>query len=160
MNGLKLLIVGVLLVGLVGRSEGADKHELESLRGIESFDVVVECLDTESQEHGITVEKIKTAVELRIKRTGIRVGDKEESYLYVQVTTLWDEAGFFCAAVYVGFNQKVVLKKNKISNFVTTWKTAYLLKGPTKTASSQIFESINDRIDEFLNDYLAANPKD
>ena len=140
----------------------------ETLRGIEGMAVAVEDLSPNVKELGLTEDILQTDIELKLKLAGIKVLSIEESvktlrspYLYLNILTVTHPSGvLFSWNVSLRLRQMVDLrtKKNTYTKAIT-WKklrTGYAEKDILKDGLRKITK---DMVDEFLNDYLAINPK-
>lgn len=161
MKSLSILIVCILTLATFSSVSGqtftsADK---DTLAGIRIIKVLVEGLDTETEAGGLRKNQIQTDAELRLRRAGIKVEDKPLlPYLYINLNTLKHKSlPMFSYSIQVDFNQEVILERDKsISAYASTWH-----KGSIGTVGElnlqQIRGAINDVVDKFINDYLAAN---
>jgi len=137
----------------------------ETLRGLTGVFVLIENLDPEIEKDGLTRSQIRTDVELKLRLAGIKVLSKEERlkspgmpYLYVHtnIFKMEDIIGYVYS-ISVLLTQTVLLERDmKNSSFADTWKTAYV--GITSDLEN-IRMKIKGRVDKFINDYLAVNPK-
>ena len=156
------LVMALLLLPGVSH---ALKDEQEALIGLNGVYVLIEHLNSQAESLGLTTDQIKTDVELRLRKAGIRVLTKEESlatpgspYLYVYVGTYIKEKN-----PIIAFSNSVELKESVTlaNGFKTTgsiWSAASIGLF-TKENIKQIRGSVGERVDEFINDFLAANPK-
>jgi hypothetical protein len=121
--------------------------------------VAVENIAPELASTGITAAQIQTDVELRLRKSGIRVIDSNEApYLYIQVTTIVpDGGGPWPFSIILTFNQEVTLQRTKAFSIGATWRTGGLsVLGSQKLHALR--DHIADYVDQFVNDYLAVNP--
>ena len=137
----------------------------ESLKGIKEFRVVVEPVSTDARDIGLTDDRIKNDVELRLRLAGLPVVDKDPQrwipYLYVNVPILTmndpDEAVYFINSNFV---QAVYLDNESYTRTTaSTWFNGALGTSPQDDAREDIRSVIRDKVDEFINDYLSVNPK-
>ena len=147
-----------VMVLLVLYSEKTTEQR-DTLKGLHGVEVVVELLRPEAEKYSLTREALQTDVELRLRQHGIRVNPGGPC-LYINVNTLVDEQ-FGCAAVsvLVQLRQQAVLFFNPKTNCnVPTWERSSVgLFGLSKLRT--VRETVQDFVDVFINDYLAANPK-
>jgi hypothetical protein len=143
---------------------GNQKDTLKGLRGVY---VLVEPLKPEVEKY-LTIQQLQTDVELRLRQNGIRVLSEQEwlsapgsPYLYVNVNIVVGEMSRLPAySILLLLNQKVFLARD-ITKFcvASTWNI-----GSTGSVGLEnigtIREPVKDQVDQFINDYLAANPKD
>jgi len=146
----------------------ADKSEIESLRGLGGVFVAVEKLDNETKgELPFDENQIRVDIELKLRIAEIKVFSKEESSktpgspcLYVNLNALLvPEIDTIYYALNIFLEQTAYLSQN--SNIhpsaMTWWSGSVGAVG--KNWASKIRDSIKEKIDKFINDYLSVNPK-
>jgi len=139
-----------------------------SLRGLRGVTVGVEFLRPEAEKYGLTREVFQTDTELRLRQCGIKVIPFNESSpldacLYINVNTVIEDtlpAVFFAVNVNVEVQQAAMLFRNpKIWTNAVTWHRSSTMFCGVNKLRSGVRESVQDKVDEFINDYLKANPK-
>jgi hypothetical protein len=169
MNKRKLVISLVVLALLVAAvvsvvcADLADRRALEGLYGVE---VVVEGRNPEVEKAGLlTDDDLQTAVELRLRQLHIRVLTEEEGsraaahpHLYVNINIL-DKPQYAGAtmvySVTVEHNEQMrQIRKPYGLRFGSTWGTGSVGTGRAEDIKGHVLE----KVDEYANDYLAANP--
>lgn len=160
----------VLALTCFGPSAGqaADAEERESLRGLAGVAVVIEKLDPDARADGLSEEAIRTAVELILRSSGIRVFTFQEiaetfslplSFLYMNVGTLKVKS-MYALNVNLWFNQQVSLvHRPQRTMLATTWHAAGVGIVGKDNLSKIIPVNIEPRVKEFANDFLAVNPR-
>src|ERR1022692_363508 len=147
----------VLMLVMLVPASLADNDRIESLAGIKGLMVKIEPMSSAMQPY-LTDAQIRTDVELRIRKAGIpvvpRLENSSQAYLYVAVTAMPEASFIFGIEVWV--QQEATLDRNGKPGLATTWNTGYLGRAPTVDG---IRKRLGDQIDDFLNDYLTANPK-
>jgi len=137
--------------------------------GIDAMYVVVEDLSKDAIEAGLTRKQIQMDVELKLRQEGIRIVSKEESlktpvdaFLYVNVSVIKiRDLPKLAHHITVELKQGVFLMRNpKILILATTWSKAMTGYSGDLRFVSAMREDVSDLVDIFLNDYLAANPKE
>lgn len=151
--------------GLLARVVTKPKDVLAGLQGMY---VVVEDLDLDAKEAGLTEEKIRADVELKLRLAGIKVlsveeglATKSKAFLYVDVTTVKEKLHqVYAGSVEVSLWERVYLARDPNTiTLAATWDKIGIGLGSSDIARRKIRESVKDLVDEFINDYLAANPK-
>lgn len=137
----------------------------ETLRGLKGIHVKIEKLRDDAKKAGLTQSILKTDVELKLRKAGIRVLTKDEIYLtpgvphlYVNVRAIKPKTirGFVYSA-RVEFAQRVILPRNRsIETEALTWTDSFIGITPDLR---DVREVVGDLVDQFMNDYLAVNPK-
>jgi len=141
-------------------------QQRDSLQGLQGVEVVIESLRPDVQADGLSQEAVRTAVELILRSKGIRVLTRPESlstpaapYLYVKVSTYNHSSDLYAYAVTVEVMQKVSLAKRPQQMMsATTWERGGV--GTTGHSNIRIvIDSVESKVKEFANDFLAANPR-
>jgi hypothetical protein len=155
-----LAAISLLAVFTLG-SCSVSAQDRRNLKGIDSVFVVVETLPNGASKLGLSKEIVQTDVEQKLRLAGLRVVTDQEGenlpgspYLYVRlIATDPPEA----AAVEISLNENATLERN--SDFapeVATWEKILVTANPS---GQGVRDKIKDLADEFLNDWLAVNPK-
>ena len=150
----------ILLLLLISAPVGAQtwtKSGLETAN-YKYVDVVIEKLKADEHRIGLTKDRIRTRVELRLRSAGLTPGNdatKSDAHLYVQVTVSGN--GFNIAAQYrrlVDFTTG----NRRYRGTAATWET-----GSTgthaRTGAAFIMNALDVTLDKFLNAYLKGNQK-
>ena len=86
------LLAALLLLGASSAvmAQGDGKTSRGSLRGIETFDVLIEDLPDAAQKPGLSTDSLRTDVELRLRQNGIKITDARalQATLYVIVNVV------------------------------------------------------------------------
>ncbi len=172
----RLLIVPLLVLFLTTFAQAQTEMERQTLKGLTNFLVLIESPEqTEAQKSGLSQEQIRTQVELRLRNAHIPVTnyddwmkDKNPPRLPLISVTLHlfqhDKLPeMYAFSLRVELRQEVYLKAIPLRDqsgsitYATTWSTS--MTGMVGSSNlSSIRSDILDRVDKFINDYLAANP--
>jgi hypothetical protein len=160
-------LIGALL--LLGNStvcaEMPDRAK-ETLRGLPGVTVVVEPLQANAEQDGLTQKQLHTDVERQLRAAGIRVLTQDEwrstpgsPYLYVNVSALRKSYGLYAYAIEVCLNQVVtLLRAQNIQEFAETWETREVgTVGKEQIAT--VRESVAAHVNIFIHDYFTVNPR-
>lgn len=154
----------VLVMSTCVHAEWA-KTEKETLKGIHSLYVTIENLHPDAAEIGLDSMVVRKDIEDKFKAAGITIPfaliGNDDPYLNVAITVHYDKAtNFVYYALHISLLQPVVLAKtSNLSCYGRTWFTSGA-GGVAKKESVQVIrEEINRKIDAFLKDYRAVNPK-
>jgi len=169
MNITGLLVLLTLISFYVPNLSAQTPEELqqrETLRGLKGLHVLIaEQLRDDIKQAGLTQSILKTDVELKLRKAGIQVLTRVEAYLtqgipYLSVNVIGlklESPRGFIYSVRVEFRQDVILSRNRsIEASSTTWQKNTTGIHPNVR---YIREVVSDLVDEFMNDYLAVNPK-
>jgi hypothetical protein len=152
-------VLAVLTLGVASRSVSA--QDRRTLKAIDSVFVEVETLPNGASKLGLSEGSVQTDVEQQLRLAGLRVVTNQEGenlpgspYLDVRlIATDPPEA----AAIEISLNQNATLEHNgDFAPEVPTWVKVLVMANPSGQA---VRDKIKDLAAEFLNDWLAANPK-
>lgn len=128
------------------------------LKGINDVYIVIEKVSDSARRVGINEDNIKTAVEIKIRRSGINVKEKGSIVMfYINVGVSVPISGLYAVSVSVGVKDMVSLVRDPQIKFQTTiWdKGAFGIAGEQRVKEG-IKESVEELVDEFILDYLKA----
>lgn len=150
----------ILLLALISAPAGAQTW---SENGLETANykyvaVVIENLGTDAHSIGLTEDRIRTHVELRLRSVGLRPGKdvrKNKAWLYVNIDVL---ASAF--NIHVSYQREVGFTAGNRSyrHHAIAWKTVGH-HGISVGNAAFIINALDIRLDEFLNEYLKINQK-
>lgn len=149
--GLSLLMAFLLLPG-ISHALTVKQNALVGLKGVY---VSVEDMTPQAEQLGLNKDQIKADIELRLRKAGIRLLTGKEwqempggSFFYVMVNT---------HSARVDLTELVTLARG----FKTLGIIWHAEGGGTVRINkiNEIRSLVGDLVDEFINDYLAANPK-
>jgi hypothetical protein len=149
-----------------GEQQAIREKQVKSLAGIKALVVMIGS-DTGFQpvQPYLTEAQLRTDVELRVRKAGIpvvRVEDPDHAILYVDVAAQRTATGrSLCVFdLSVRILQTATVDRNNQKAPAATWgPKGYLgLDSQINGAAETIRHQVSDFVDEFLNDYLTANP--
>ena len=159
MLSVKQLAIMTSAVALVCAAETAVATDEASLKGLRSLWIVVERFDSEMAQAGFSTRLFKTDAELKLRMAGIEVAPSEKSApasLYVNVQGLHNASRTKAAySISVSLHQPVRVLGNNAVVDASTWESSGVGFG----SLSSVRRNVKDVLDEFLNDWLSANPK-
>jgi len=117
---------------------------------------------------GLLESQVRTDVELKLRRYGLKVLSESEyaptlSVLITSVPVRREHSNNtigYASLVSVQLDQYVQLLRNQRIIYATTWDTRHVGFWPQEKFVEDTRDVVSDKVDEFLNDYLAANPKE
>jgi hypothetical protein len=154
----------VMLLLLPGTSH-ALTDEQKVLVGLKGVHVLVEEMNPKAERLGLNKPKIKTDVELRLRKAGIRVLTEKEQFempggpaLYVNINSYFPpNIAIVAFSIDIELMEWVTLASG-FKALGAIWRTRPVGIG-RKDEMKEIRGFIGDAVDRFINDYLAANPK-
>lgn len=148
----------VLFLFLVAYSAQAQDAESASLKGPGPVEVLVETLPPDAEGAGLTRDQLKTDVELRLRRSRIKVAPSPFGYLYVNIDALKISGPeSLVYSVHVGVSQAATLDGNKAGIMGPTWSNGMVGPSPSGDFAAKVRGVVGDEVDKFINDYLAVN---
>jgi hypothetical protein len=139
--------------------EFVDDLDRSRLKGIDTVNIVIEGMsDSVVRELGINKENIRTAVEIRIRKAGIKVNEKKfDAWFYVNVGITSPINRLYGFAVSVKVKEFVSLTRDpKIIFQSTTWeKEIFGISGELKVKEG-VKVNVEELVDEYILDYLKA----
>ena len=159
------LLIGVLFLWCFNvQAQPSEQHE--TLRGLSGVTLVVEPLNPEVEQDGLTGAQLYDAVEEQLLEADINVlsqddvaGTFRQAYLYINVAALKKHYGLYAYAIEVSVNQRVsLMRDNAIQQFAETWESREVGTVGTEKLST-IQESVAMHVGAFVDAYRAANPE-
>jgi hypothetical protein len=167
-----IIIIGLFTVR--GYAEDGYKDiNRETLKGIPGLFVLVEHLSPEAEQEGLQVYQIQTDVELEMRKAGIRVLTKEEHtmipshptlYIYPKIMKMPENQpckGYFFD-VQIRLLQIVRLTTaTKMEILTPTWEAISMMgsSGGGSEFALYLRNCVKETLNQFINAYLAVNPK-
>jgi hypothetical protein len=144
-----------------------NENSRRSLTGLRGVRVIVEISrHPELDAVGLTVTAVRTDAELRLRKAGIRVLEADQvpgsPYLYLNATVTTAGKESWGDSILVSLRQTVILDRDpSIRIDAETWSVLFGggIHAPTHDYARYMRDGFNDGIDQFINAYLAANPK-
>lgn len=158
----KAVVALVLTLSLLPGVSHALTDEQKALAGLKGVQVLVSKIDPQAESLGLTRNQIQTHVEVRLRKAGVKVltvGDMSEAPGY---PALWVYVGTHINQGLVSYSIRICLLElvTLARGFQTTGTIWNDSAGGVRTINaSEIRKIVGDLVGEFINDYLAANPK-
>ncbi len=148
-----------------------DEIERKTLVGLGGVQVAIGEIGPEAERKGFARSTIQTDVELRLRQAGIPVLSKAQStatpgspllsvVVGVDVPDSRSSSGLCAWAVQVQLYQEVTLGRDRgVATSAPTWEGTRGFGTVGEKRLSDLRGVVRDKVDEFINAYLAANPK-
>ena len=125
------------------------------------FDVQVEGVDSDAKRAGITEQQLLKDVELRLTKAGLNLDSDTREALFLNVNILESEnTGQFAFSLVLQVVAKAIYSDApQRQAFAAIWSKGALGLAGSEVAREAIRDAVADKVDQFLDDYLAANPR-
>jgi hypothetical protein len=137
--------------------------KIKSLCGLKQMGLIIEPLPPAAEIDGLTTATIRYEVMYRLHTAGIKVlplGSGEDSnatFLYVNVNLLRTRIGLYAYSSRVALKQTLFLLREPAQEFcAATWEVAQVGTVGVNRVTTLV-DKVCDQIDEFIEDYQAAN---
>ncbi len=157
------LVVPFLLFPGVSYALTFGQQNLVGLKGVYVMAALESPKPKEIELLGLTEDQIQKDVELRLRKSGIKVLTDKEWATTLGTPSLMVSLSAFtylslCVySIQVSLFEAVTLARGGQTS-ASVWEADYIGMVGTKNIRT-VRDNIGDKIDEFINDYLAANPK-
>jgi len=146
---------------------------MESLRGLQGVEVLIEELNSDLENLSLTSIQIQSDVEAKLRKAGVPVLSIEENekiqplrkpYLYIRINSckLTSRKESVAFNIGIALNQQVSLRaqaESKKCFFAPTWYKNVVGAAGRRNVQD-ILDTVQDLTDKFINAYLKANPKE
>ncbi|HEY7129417.1 MAG TPA: hypothetical protein VH332_07075 [Nitrospira sp.] len=143
----------------------SEEAERESLRGIVGVEVLVDPLDSEIEQAGLSTDKLQEDIRQRIHKAGVKVLTERErlanpatAVLIVRVDTLHDRIGRYFYSADLLLTQRVKLQTRAETEVsAVTWKKLGTVSTVADDNVKHLEDQVLRKVDQFTKDYLAVN---
>ncbi len=160
-----LLALVSVLVSLALADDPAERATLAGLAGVR---VVVDDVEDDVEDEGLTQSALQRDVELKLQQAGIRVLTEAEwraapgkPTLELEINTLKPQTKTYLFSITLDLAQEVRLERDtNLSSHASTWSaTPRLGAALAAHLPRAVRRHVQEMVDQFVNAYLAANPK-
>jgi hypothetical protein len=135
-----------------------NKYQLAMLKGIPSIAIQIELDNDFKKETDLSESRIENLVASRFRQSGIKITDSTLDIFYIRAQLVRSSS----CATYMGakfYSLSYLARDNNIPVGSSIWDREYLISG-ADNLSNQAIRNIESFVDEFLNLYLEANPRE
>jgi hypothetical protein len=159
--GWRLTVIAILFLSVI------NVYGQDSLRGVKTIAVGITIAE-ELEILGVSQRTIKTEMELKLRMAGIKVIDYDKATTKIDNSLLhFYENGLERYDGGIVFNTKLVLievvkhiRLNDTKIYAGTWQSlGSIWSTPSKEYYKIMMQTINDQVNQFINQYLKDNPK-
>ncbi len=163
---LSMVVLSLLLSTSTVLAIGDDPYSRPSLKGLRKLAVVVHIekpVSDDFKKVGLTEERIRTGIELKLKEAKIDVVYVEDlpsdtPILHVEVSGSKRDGKTFSFLIEVELWQRSFLKRDpKIEMMAATWSTGVFGLGSASSIANDMMGWINGTMDAFVKAFLSMN---
>jgi len=165
-----VVIAALLMVLTTGQdlslAQKRDSDARESLKGLPGVTVLIEGIKEDAQADGLSTEAVRTAVELTLRSSGIRILTASEGIatppaplLYVNIGTVKSPEGHYAYDVTVQLSQHVALLRRQTIIRGITWQSAGVVGMTPRSQIQKVITTVEREVKVFANDFLTVNPQ-
>ena len=150
----------LLALGLFGSSASAQDQPKSWLKGMTAAKVKIS-MSQALVDAGVQGARLRTQIELRLRNAGLRVDPSlTQPVLYVEITAVRGPGtNAFASYVNVQVSEDVKVARNGQDVFTIIWGPNLHVLYTVRDLENELFVTTTNKIDEFLNDWLGANPR-
>ncbi len=137
--------------------------EVKSLRGLDTIYVIVQSLNPDMVNDGLTTEAVRSTVEQHVKSAGLKVLAKGESIpdsggiLLLSISSVKSSSGVYACNIDAELIQVTTLSRDPgIVSPATTWANGVVALVDSGSIK-RLQDSVARVVDEFVSDYRTAN---
>jgi hypothetical protein len=150
----------LLLMIPFGLSAGDTPLERSTLRGLKGVNIVVDPLDQELVQSGLSATAFRIRIEDRLHQADVPVDLNAHEFLGLHVSSVRAKHMPVAMCVSLALYQPVVLSRdNKIRTATGTWNVETVMMSGDKVLQGSANSSVEELVDEFIQAYRAMNPK-
>ena len=159
MQGKILLCLSVLAAAVPLRA-GDGALDRATLRGIKAVNVVVDPLNRQLEQTGLTQEMLRSKLEERLRQAGIAIDRNSNEFLGLRVDSVLARKGPYSICFALGFYQRVLLVRDQgIRTATQTWDVNTILVVMPKPMVDGALNTAEQLADQFVTAYRFVNPK-
>jgi hypothetical protein len=155
-----LLFAALLLLPPATNAAGDGPLDRATLKGLKGIGVVVDTIDPELENLGVTRDILLARVLARLKRDRITVDPGAKEFLGLRINAVRASHGPFALSLTLGLYQPVLLSRDRdVTTSTPTWEVETVLMADSKVVLTACRESADDLSDRFAAALHATNPE-
>src|SRR5437868_3348915 len=128
-----------------------------TLRGVKAIHIVVDRLDPDLEQGGLTQDGLRSRIEERLRKAGIPVDPKAVEFVGLRVTSFVAKKGPDGLCFSLGLYQPVLLVRDqKVRTASPTWEVQTMLMVAPKPMVDSALNTADQVADQFVSAYQAA----
>jgi len=159
-----LLSLALLVLSPATQGAGDTSLDRVTLRGLKALGVIVDPLDPQLDQEGLTAAGLARQLEARLRDGGITVDQSAVEFLGVHVLAARNKKGPFSQpyglCLRIGLYQPVTLNRDKeIKTATQTWEAETVLVAPPKALAQASAAELDQLADRFVSAWKSVNPQ-
>jgi hypothetical protein len=154
----RTLAIAILLSGATLRA-GDSNIDRATLRGLKAVNVVIDHLDPQLEDQGLTQDMLRSRVEDRLRKGAIPIDKNALEFVGLHITSMQSGKGPYSLCFSMAFYQPVTLvRDSKIRTASQTWDVNAILVVSPKPMMQSLLNTADQLTDLFVNAYRFVNP--
>ncbi len=146
-----LPFIAMLILAIPARAETVTDYDRFKLwNDCRPMELIVEDLDKDETDIGLTKDAITVAVRSRLRAARLYTAKRGPHYLYINVNVVGTAFSYS-----VEYKKRVKDRASGLSTFATTWDTGGT--GTHGPDASYILSLVSQYVDKFIDEYLRVN---
>jgi len=139
---------------------GDSPLERATLRGLKGISIVVDPLDQQLVQGGLSATAFRIRIEDRLREADIPIDSNAHEFLGLHVVSVRAKRMPVSMCLALAFYQPVVLSRDStIRTATSTWNVETVLMSGEKVLQGSANASLEELVDEFIRAWRAVNPK-
>lgn len=157
----ELLLAALLLAPPVVHGAGDAPIDRGTLRGLKALSVVIDNLDSQITEAGLTADVLSRQLESRLRYGGVLVDKSAVEFLGLHMTVARaTRKGPYSLCMELGVYQPVVLTRDKnIKTATATWQVETVLIAQRSALMEGATDTLNELVDRYIAAWKSVNPE-
>jgi len=157
----RLFVLAALLVA-PGALQGAGDATLDrgTLRGLKAISVVVDLIDPQLEQEGLTKDYLEKELASRLLNGGIVINKQAVEFVGLKVTEIREKKAPYSLYLSLGLYQPVILSRDKnIRTATQTWETGTILTAQPKVLMQSARSAADYLADKYIDAWRSVNPQ-
>lgn len=154
-----LLSLALLVFSPATYGAGDAPLDRETLRGLKALGVIIDTLDPQLEQEGLTTDTLQRQLETRLRTGGITVDKSAVEFLGLHISSARVKKGPYSLCLTIGLYQPVTLSRDKnIKTATQTWELGTLQIAQPKLLMHSSTAALEELADRFVNAWRSVNP--
>lgn len=141
------------------RGAGDASLDRGTLRGLKALNVVIDTVDPQLGQAGLTADWLQHQLEARLRKGGVTVDQSAVEFLGLRMSSARAGKGPYSLCLSIGLYQPVTLNRDKnIKTATQTWEVETLVVVQPKVLTQSSGAALDQLADRFIDAWRSVNP--